>query len=122
MPDLTIARGQEQAEAVIRARLDASAATVPVTMVVRGGRSGPRRSSGSGCTATRRCCTAPAAIRCWPAAGRRRPSCAFTKAVEAGVADPFVYNNRGMAYFALNQIDQAIRDYTEASRLRPAIR
>ena len=120
MPDLTIAAGRAQAEAVIRARLDAAAAIVPVVMDIRAGWAHARvplqlrvRANPAMLYRTRGhtllACGRPAVA-----------AAAFTRALEAGVVDPFVYNNRGLAYASMNQLDLAIRDYTEASRLRPA--
>ncbi len=120
MPDLTIAAGRAQGEALIQARLDASSATVPVVMSIRAGSAHARvplqlrvRANPAMLYRTRGhtllACGRPA-----------EAAAAFTRPLEAGVVDPFVYNNRGLAYASMNQLDLAIRDYTEASRLRPA--
>ncbi|MHB1556071.1 MAG: protein kinase domain-containing protein [Isosphaeraceae bacterium] len=119
IPAVSLPAGSRQGNAVIQARLDADDATVPVTMIVRGGpvpveatfrlsvHSDPARLSRTrGHTLL--------------ALGRPAEAvAAFDRAVQAGISDPFVFNNRGLAHFALGQLDPAIRDYTEASRLRP---
>ncbi len=119
IPVVTIPVGEHVANAVIRARLDAHDATVPVTMIVRGG---PRPAEA---TFRLRVHSDPARLsrtRGHTLLALGRPAeavAAFDSAVRAGISDPFVFNNRGLAHFALGQLDPAILDYTEASRLRP---
>ena len=120
IPDVTIPGGQDRAEVAVRARLDASQTAVPVMMTIKAG-------------SARADARFQLRIRGNPAMLHRtrghtllacgRPSeavAAFTEALQAGDSDPFVYNNRGLAYSSLNRLDLAIGDYTEACRLRPA--
>lgn len=41
----------------------------------------------------------------------------YTKAIESGVNDKFIYRNRGIAYFYLENYTKAIKDYTKAIEL-----
>ncbi len=119
IPDVNIPAGSRLGNAVIRARLDADAATVPVTMVVRGG---PVPAEATFRLSVRSDQARLSRTRGHTLLALGRPAeavAAFDRAVQAGVSDPFVFNNRGLAFFALGQLDPAIRDYTEASRLRP---
>jgi Flp pilus assembly protein TadD len=117
--DVTIPAGRERAEVLVHARLDAPAATAPVAMTLGAG-------------AARARVPFRLEVRANPAMLHRtrghtllacgRPAeavAAFSEALKAGVADPYVYNNRALAYAALNQLDLAIRDYTDAVRLKP---
>jgi hypothetical protein len=120
MPDLTIPAGQDRAEVAVRARLDASEAARPVVMSLKAG------SAGGSARFQLRVRANPAMLHrtlghTLLACGRPAEAvAAFTKALQAGVSDAYVYNNRGLAYSALNQLDDAIGDFNEAARLRPA--
>jgi serine/threonine protein kinase len=120
MPDVTIPAGQDRAEIAVRARLDASEAARPIVMSLRAG------SVGGSARFQLRVRANPAKFHrtlghTLLACGRPAEAIpAFTRALQAGVSDAFVYNNRGLAYSALNQLDPAIADFTEAIRLRPA--
>jgi serine/threonine protein kinase/Flp pilus assembly protein TadD len=120
IPDVRIAAGAREASVNIRTRLDSADSSSRVSMVVQGGSLPAERAF-------------QLRIRANPALLSRtrghtllalgRPAeavAAFDQAVQAGVADPFVFNNRGMAHYALGQLEPAIRDYTEASRLSPS--
>jgi tetratricopeptide (TPR) repeat protein len=119
IPDVTIPAGEDNAEVAVRARLDAPATARPALMAVKAGAAGARARF-------------QLRVRANPAMLNRtlghtllacgRPAeavAAFTKALDAGVLDASVYNNRGLAYSTLNRLDQAISDFTEACRLRP---
>lgn len=119
IPDVMVPAGQDRAEVVACARLDAPAATAPVAMSVR---AGSHRADARLRVSVR---ANPAMLNrtrghTLLACGRHDEAiAAFTEAIRAGVADALVYNNRGLAYASLNQLDAAIRDYTEAIRLNP---
>jgi tetratricopeptide (TPR) repeat protein len=120
IPDLTIPAGQDRAAVAVRARLDASEMARPVVMAIKAG------SAGASARFQLRVRANPATLQrtlghTLLACGRPAEAvAAFTKALQAGVSDPYVYNNRGLAYSSLNRLDLAIADFTEASRLRPA--
>jgi serine/threonine protein kinase/Flp pilus assembly protein TadD len=120
IPDVTIPAGQDRAEVAVRARVNAAETTRPVVMTLKAGSAGAIERFQLRVRAN------PAML--YRTVGHTLLACgrpaeavtAFTKALEAGVSDPFVYNNRGLAYSLLNRLDLAIADYTEAGRLRPA--
>ena len=119
LPDLTIPAGHTIAEARAQARVDAASAIVTLGIVAW---AGSLKAEGQ----------VRLDVRANPAMVQRtrghtllacgRPAeavAAFTMAMEAGVSDPLVYNNRAFAYSLLNRHDLAINDYNEASRLQP---
>jgi serine/threonine protein kinase/Flp pilus assembly protein TadD len=119
IPDVTIPPGQDRAEVTVQARLDAPATTRPVVMALEAG------SAGATARFQLRVRANPALLHrtmghTLLACGRPAEAvAAFTRAIEAGVSDAHVHNNRGLAYSSLNRLDAAISDFTEACRLRP---
>ncbi len=120
IPDVTLPAAQDRGEVVVRARLDARETVAPVMMAIKAG------SAGATARFQLRVRANPAMLQrtlghTLLACGRPAEAvAAFTRAIEAGVSDAYVYNNRGLAYSSLNRVDPAIADFTEACRLRPA--
>jgi tetratricopeptide (TPR) repeat protein len=120
IPDVTIPAAVDRAEVAVHARPDATLTFQPVVMTIKAGLAGASarfqlrvRANPSRLNRT----LGHTLLAC----GRPAEAvAAFTKALQGGIADPLVYNNRGLAYSTLNRLDLAIADYNEACRLRPA--
>ena len=98
IPDVTIARGQDQARVVAHAGW--TPPRRPCRWRWRRAGVGPRRRRVPAPGPRQPGDAAPHAGHTLLACGRPAEAvAAFTKAIEAGVSDPFVYNNRGLAYF-----------------------